>query len=385
MFKFLKEKIKQAIEKITHRIETKEVPKGIKEEDKLDEKAVEKPAAVEEKIEKDVSKLEEHEKLEVKEEAGKLEKAAVIEEIAEKIEEKEQAEKKGFFGKLKEKIATRKIDGKEFNELFWELELALLENNVAVEVIDKIKGDLRMSIVDKPVKRSEVDSIIQRSLKKSIRDLFGIAKVDLIDIIKREKERPFIIVFFGTNGSGKTTTISKIANLCLNNNLSVVLGAGDSFRKAAIEQIEELGRRLNVRVIKHQYGADPTAVCFDTVKFARTHNIDVVLLDTAGRQHSNRNLMEELRKIKRVIKPDFSVFIAESIIGNDAVIQAKVFDNEVGIDGIILTKVDVDEKGGAMISMGYITRKPILYLGSGQGLNDLKEFNPDNMLEQLNF
>ncbi len=334
MFKFLKEKLKNTISKISKKVE------------------------------------------EAKEEV----KEASIKEIEEKSVKQS---KKGLVKKFKEKITTKKLSQKQFEEIFYDLEITLLENNVALDVVEKIKEDLKEDLIDKPIKRSKVQEIITSSLKKSIQNLFTEEKIDLIKLIKNKKEKPFVIVFFGVNGSGKTTTIAKIAKLCRDNKLSVVLGAGDSFRAAGIHQIEEWGKRLNVKVIKHDYGADPAAICFDTISFGKSHNIDVVLLDTAGRQHSNVNLMEEMKKIVRVAKPDLKILVAESIVGNDAVEQAQIFDEAIHIDGIILTKVDVDEKGGAMISVSYVTKKPIIYLSVGQQPKDIEEFNQEKIVSSL--
>lgn len=349
MFNFLKEKLKGAFEKITKKVEAPV-------EEKKEEPKIEKP--VEEKVEIKEKKKEE------------------------KIEEKVE-DKKSLFGKLKEKITTTSVSEEKFNDLFWDLELVLLENNVAVEVIEKIKSDLKGKIVDKPVKRGEIVSIIRNSLKETILNLFDVVHVNVIEEIKKKKEEPYVIVFFGVNGVGKTSVISKFAKLCQRNNLKVVFGAGDSFRKGAIEQLEEWGRRLDVKVIKHQYGSDPAAICFDTVKFAKSHNVDVVLLDTAGRLHSNQNLMMEMEKIIRVVKPNLKVFVTESLIGNDAIEQSKLFNESIGIDGIVLTKTDVDEKGGTLVSIEYVTKKPILYLSSGQEPDDLKEFNKTEVIANL--
>ena len=388
MFKFLKEKIKQAVNKITHKVEA-EVPskeeslflKGSRKEQK--EEVVEKPSIGFQKdleVVKQIDKLEKFDK-----EIGKkeLDKEVIVEKVTDVIEKVEKGEKKGFFVKLKEKIATKKIDEARFNELFWELELALLENNVAVEVIDKIKEDLRKNLVDKPINRGEVDGIIEKSLKESIFELLDIGKIDVVNLVREKGEKPFVIVFFGVNGVGKTTTIAKLSKLFLDNNFRVVLGAADTFRKGSIEQLDEWGKRLGVKVIKQQYGADSASVCFDTVAFAKSHNLDVVILDTAGGQHSNKNLMDELNKINKVVRPDFKIFVAESIVGNDAVEQSKIFNEKVGIDGIILTKTDVDEKGGAIVSIGYASRKPILYLGCGQNLGDLKMYSKEEIIRKI--
>ena len=184
-------------------------------------------------------------------------------------------------------------------------------------------------------------------------------------------------MFVGINGSGKTTTIAKLAKKMQNNNLKCVIAAADTFRAAAIQQLQEHADKLGIKLIKHDYGADPAAVAFDAVKYAEAHSIDIVLIDTAGRLHSNKNLMDELKKVVKVAKPDLKIFVGESIAGNDCIEQVQKYSEMVGIDAIILTKADVDEKGGTAISVSYVTNKPIIYLGVGQDYKDLKEFEPD--------
>jgi len=292
-------------------------------------------------------------------------------------------EKKSILKKIKETVSTKKISEGKFENLFEDMEMVLLENNVAVEVIDKIKRDLKVDLVDVPIKRSEIGNKVNDSLKDSIKELFK-DKLDLINEIK-ESDKPYVIVFVGVNGSGKTTTIAKFVKLLEDNGLSSVIAASDTFRAAAIHQLEEHGNKLNVRVIKHDYGADPAAVAFDARKYAEAKKIDVVLDDTAGRLHSNVNLMDEMKKIIRVVKPNLKVFVGESITGNDCVVQSKKFNDEVGIDAVVLSKADIDEKGGATISISYVTNKPIIYLGNGQGYSDLEEFNEKKLLEGLGF
>ncbi|MFH0867819.1 MAG: signal recognition particle-docking protein FtsY [Candidatus Woesearchaeota archaeon] len=349
-----------------------EEEKIIEEEKKLEEEKPEEPQkeaqeAVKEEEEKELEK----ERIEQEEEFEKIEKS-----------KEEDKEKKGFFGKLKEKITTTKISYEKFETLFSDLELILMENNVALEVIEKIKSDLGENLVEKPIKRTKIEDTIKESLKNSIDDLFNIDKIKLVEKIKTS-EKPFVIAFFGINGSGKTTTIAKIANLLKNKKISCVLAASDTFRAASIEQLQHHADKLGVKIIKHEYGSDPAAVSFDAIKHAEAKNIDVVLIDTAGRMHNNQNLLEEMKKIIRVAKPNLKIFIGESITGNDCVEQAKAFNEAVGIDGIILAKADVDEKGGAAISVSYITKKPIMYLGIGQEYSDLKEFEPNLIVEGL--
>ena len=387
MFKFLKDKLKGAISKISGKVEEEtkeEVSEPISE---LKEKVVEAEDKKEikeevEVLKEDIKEVAEEIKEEVKKEKPDVEK---IKEEVKEIKEEAEDIKKGFFGKIKEKITTKKISSDKFEELFNELEMALLENNVALEVIDKIKDDLKVNLVEKPLKRTKVEEIIKDSLKNSINDLFDVGEVDLLDSIKNKAEKPFVVSFVGINGSGKTTSIAKVANMLKENNISCVLAAADTFRAASIEQLQTHSDNLGVKVIKHDYGSDPAAVAFDAVKYAKGKNIDVVLIDTAGRMHSNQNLMEELKKLVRVAKPDFKLFVGESITGNDCVEQAREFNETIGIDGIILTKLDVDEKGGAAISVSYVTKKPIIFVGKGQSYGDLEPFDSNMVAEGLGF
>lgn len=290
---------------------------------------------------------------------------------------------KGFFAAIKEKIITTKIDESQFEKLFWEMEMALMENNVAMEVIEKIKKDLKEQLVEKPIKRTKVEETIQEALKGSIEGLFEASSMDLLHEIKNKGEKPYVIAFFGINGSGKTTSIAKIAKLMKDRNISCVLAASDTFRAASIEQLQLHADKIGIKIIKHDYGADPAAVAFDAIKHAKAKNIDVVLIDTAGRMHSNTNLVQEMQKIVRITKPDLKIFVGESITGNDCVEQAKTFNEAVGIDGIILAKADIDEKGGAAVSVSYVTKKPILFFGTGQNYGDLQRFDPNTVIKNL--
>ena len=443
MFKFLKEKLKSAISSISRRAEEEaeviEKPKekkpakkeeAKKEKPKKEARKAEKPKAAEKKqrprpeIKEKKEKPQPAEKIpdkkkEIKEEIEEAEekkgffgrlkerfakKEEETEEKEEPEEEKEEAaeapeeeeekpeaareeakeeepEKRGFFARVKEAVSTKVLSEKQFEEMFEELQMALLENNVAWEVVEKIKGDMRQSLVDKRIERGKFEEIIGATLHDSINSLFDIERINLIKEIKSRK--PYIIVFVGVNGSGKTTTIAKIARLMQNSKLKPVIAASDTFRAAAIQQLEEHGSRLGVKVIKHDYGSDPAAVAFDAIKYAESKGLDVVLIDTAGRQHSNVNLMDEMKKIVRVSKPNLKDFIGESITGNDCIEQAKSFNEAIGIDAIVLTKADVDEKGGAAVSVSYVTGKPILFIGMGQGYEDLKEFDKKLIMENL--
>ncbi len=261
--------------------------------------------------------------------------------------------------------------------------MALLESDVALPVaesiIDRIKKDL--SGQHKKFLHSTGD-LAEDALRDSISNILNTHTLDFDEYIKNH-EKPLTIVFTGVNGTGKTTTIAKLAERLKEKNYSVVIAAGDTFRAGAIEQLEKHAERLDVKMIKHQQGSDPAAVIYDAVVFAKSNKKDVVLADTAGRLHTNVNLMEQLKKISRVIKPDLVIFVDEAIAGNDAVERAKLFNDAVPISGTILTKADADSKGGAAISIAHITGKPILFLGVGQEYKDLKKFETDWFVDRL--
>ena len=367
--------------------EPKEKPRP---EEKKPEKIEKKKEIIKEKPKIEERKEEPKPELKKKEEVSKeIPKPEISEEedkpkIEERKEEKPEEikeEKKGFFAKLKQKVVTKKINEQQFDDIFWDLELVLLENNVAVEVIEKIKQDLKENLVDKPLSRTKISQIIIDSLKKTVDELFDIEKIDLLE--KAKQKKPLVICFVGINGSGKTTTIAKMAKFFEKNKMSCVLAASDTFRAAAIDQLQKHADNLGIKLIKHDYGSDAAAVAFDAIKHAEARNIDIVLIDTAGRIHSNVNLMDEMKKIIRVANPDLKIFVGESITGNDCTEQAKKFDEAVGIDGIILSKADVDEKGGAAISVSHVTGKPILFLGVGQEYDDLKEFDSSIIIKTL--
>ena len=384
MFKFLKEKLKSAISKISESVEKE----GTIEEKPAEEEKEEKGffAKLKEKFagkeEKEI--VEGEKKIEEESNASELLVNGERGEPRKSLRTRSQlTEKKGFFATIREKIISTQIIEEQFEKLFWDLELALMENNVAVEVIEKIKKDLKNDLVEKPIKRTRVEETISLSLKNSIEGLFQKNNIDLIRQIMDKKEKPYVIAFFGINGSGKTTSIAKLANMLKEKKISCVLAASDTFRAASIEQLQQHADKLGIKMIKHDYGSDPAAVAFDAIKHARAKNIDVVLIDTAGRMHSNTNLINEMQKIVRVAKPDLKIFVGESITGNDCVEQAKTFNESVGIDGIILAKADVDEKGGAAVSVSYVTKKPILFLGVGQKYNDLEKFDSEVIIKNL--
>lgn len=299
-----------------------------------------------------------------------------------KIVVKPEKEKRDF----KIRIRKVKISEKEFGVYSEELKMLLLENNVAFEVADKIIEELKEKIVGKELLKKEVESEIRDALKEIIIDIL-IEPFDLLEKIKEKRsdqsKEPYVILFAGINGTGKTTTIAKIADYLKKKDLSCVLAAADTFRAASIEQLEKHGDRIGVKVISQQYGSDPAAVGFDAIQYAKKNFINCVLIDTAGRMHTSKNLLKEMEKIARVCKPDLKLFVGESITGNDSIEQAKSFSWTIGIDGIVLTKADVDEKGGTALSVGYVTKKPILFLGTGQEYSNITVFNKDKFLKEL--
>ena len=311
----------------------------------------------------------------------KTEKGQEVTPLVESVQEKEEKNKEGFFGKLFAKASSKKITESDFNELFYELELALLESNVALEVVDALKKELQTRLIGAELKKENLVKEITKQLNESIKTLLKEPQ-DLLDTIKK-KQGIFTILFFGINGSGKTTSLAKLAYYLKKNNVSCVMAAGDTFRAASIEQLETHGHRIKIPVVKQQYGADPAAVAFDAKKYAQSHGIKVVLIDTAGRMYTRDNLMKEMEKIVRVSQPDLKLFVGESITGNDATEQARMFNETAGIDGIILTKADIDEKGGAALSVSHVTKKPIYFLGTGQEYDDLKPFKKEEFIKNL--
>ena len=277
----------------------------------------------------------------------------------------------------------RKISEKDLDELLWELELGLLEADVALPVIEEIKASVRANLLGKRVDRQfTVEAAIKLALQNAIEGVLKQSEFDFDDYIAKH-EKPVIVMFVGINGTGKTTAIAKITNRLQKKGLSVVLAAGDTFRAGAIEQISIHGERLGAKVIKHQSGGDPAAVAYDAIDHAKARQRDVVLVDTAGRMQTNSNLMDEMKKIKRVAKPHLTIFVGDSLAGNDAIEQAVTFNKEIGIDAVILTKIDADAKGGAALSIAHAVKKPIAFLSTGQAYEEIIKFDSKWMVDRL--
>jgi fused signal recognition particle receptor len=294
--------------------------------------------------------------------------------------------KSGFKG-LVNKVTTTELKAENLTPILSDFKMSLAENDVAFPVADKICDELAKRLVGVQVKRLEDrKKIVEENLRQVLLEvMLTNVRVDLLKLAdeKRKKTEPFIVMFVGINGTGKTTTIAKVAQFFRDKNFSVVLAAADTYRAGSIEQLEEHARRLGMRVIKSNYGGDSAAVAYDAVSHAKAHGINVVLVDTAGRMQTNQNLMNELVKVKRVVGPDLTVLTVDSLIGNDAVMQAEEFNKAVGIDATILTKVDADVKGGSALSVTYVTQKPILFIGVGQTYKDLELFNPEKFVNMV--
>jgi fused signal recognition particle receptor len=363
MFNFLKEKLKDWTKKFSQKAE---------EENKKEEEITKKEVTKELKEAKKKAKEEKKEK--------KKEKTIKVKE-----EKEPEEEVKNIFKKFSEKLNRIKISEKEFELYSEELENLLLENNVALEVAEKMIKELKEKIVGKEILKKELEDEVKDSFKDIIREIL-ISPPDLIEEIKEKnviRKEPYVILFCGINGTGKTTTIAKIAEHLKSKKISCVIAAADTFRAASIEQIKEHGENIGVKVISHEYGSDPASVGFDAVQYAKKNSIGCVLIDTAGRMHTQKNLLREMVKIVNVCKPDKKIFVGESITGNDAIEQVRSFDEAIGIDGIVLTKADIDEKGGTALSVGYVTKKPIFYLGTGQEYEKIEPFDKEKFLEKL--
>ncbi|HJJ31775.1 MAG TPA: signal recognition particle-docking protein FtsY [Methanocorpusculum sp.] len=290
----------------------------------------------------------------------------------------------GVLAKLKSLVVDHQVtlSDKAIDDALFDLQMVLLESDVAYPVAEAITEHMKEELSGSKKKVfSSSERIVTDALKHAIESVLG-SGFDLVSYINTH-EKPVKILFTGVNGTGKTTSVAKIAAYLQSQGLSVVVGAGDTFRAGAIEQIRVHCDRLGIKLIAHQEGADPSAVLFDTVEYAKAHKTDVVLADSAGRFHNRTNLMNQLDKIKRVMKPDLVFYVDEAVAGNDAVIRAEEFEKTVSTDGVILTKVDMDPKGGAAISIAYTIGKPLVFLGVGQEYTDMKPFTPSLIIDEI--
>ena len=317
-------------------------------------------------------------------------------------EEEEEKEEKSHFWSRKKKedvsadgeatggifsfIREKTIQEKHVEDILFELEMELLQGDVAMEVATEVVEGVKENLVGKKIKRSnDIPELTYNALKDTVAEIIDVPGKSMTEMIEEKKTQgePLVVMFVGINGTGKTTTIGKLANYYLKKGYTPVIAASDTFRAGAIEQVTYHADNVGVKIIKHQKGSDPAAVAYDAVEHAKAQGKELVLIDTAGRMQTNTNLMDEMKKIKRVSKPDLVVFVGDALTGNDATEQAKKFNDAIDIDGVILTKADADSKGGASLSIGYVINKPIMFLGVGQGYDDIMEYDADWMLNQL--
>ena len=293
----------------------------------------------------------------------------------------EQPEKKLKISKVtqvKSALSSRvRLSEKDLEGILWQLQLDLIQSDVAVETAEKILEELKEKLTSKEIEKEKLDEFVKNSLREILIEVLTPEKeINLLELIQNSP-KPVKILFLGVNGTGKTTTMAKAAKYLMDRGISVIFAAGDTFRAGAIEQLEKHAQNLSIKVIKHSKGADSAAVIYDAIEHATSKNIDVVMADTAGRMHTNINLMDEMKKVCRVNSPDLKIFVGDALTGNDAVEQAREFNKGVGIDAVILTKMDSDAKGGSALSIVHETKKPIILVGMGQTYDDLKEFDAE--------
>ena len=304
----------------------------------------------------------------------------------EESDEPEDEDKKEKSGGFLSFIKEKSISEDDVEDILFELELGLLEADVAMDVSSVVVESVKNDLVGQKIKRSsDIEEYTYKALKNAVSKIIDIEGKSMTELLEEKvaQGEPLVVMLVGINGTGKTTTIGKLSNYYIKKGYTPVIAASDTFRAGAIEQVQYHADNLGVKLIKHEKGSDPAAVAFDAVQHARAKGKELVLIDTAGRMQTNTNLMDEMKKIRRVSKPDLVVFVGDALTGNDATEQARKFNEAIDIDGVILTKADADSKGGAALSIGYIIKKPILFLGMGQSYDDIKEYDADWMLEQI--
>ncbi|MEM0154606.1 MAG: signal recognition particle-docking protein FtsY [Methanothrix sp.] len=394
MFDSLRKKISNAIGSIVKSEREEELAQNVENENDPTQLAKEKrtagtePATVEEIDEKqpDEEKKEEnaisentkHEKVESTDALPLIEKA-----------KKEEKMKLSLSTKIKGVFSKQiKLNENDIENFTGELMLTLLQSDVSYETTDKfinsLKETLKNSSFESRNIRNGVSDCVKSELLKVLKE--GIPKEQLLQMVKGRLSngiKPVSIMFLGPNGTGKTTTMAKIAYMFKKNGISSVFSASDTFRAAAIEQTSFHADKIGMPVIKGSYGADPASIAFDAIEYAKAHGSDTVLIDTAGRQETNKNLLNEIKKMERVAKPDITIYVGESTAGNRIAEQVAEFLKYIKIDGIILTKLDCDAKGGNAISLSDVTGLPIFFFGTGEGYEELIEFDPSFIINSL--
>ena len=283
-----------------------------------------------------------------------------------------------MFSEAGSRVSEAKLDS-----VLYDLEMVLLESDVALPVVKEIVDNFAESLKGKRVtKKVDFDVAVREALKRAVEKALTTEKIDFFDFMQKA-EKPVVLMFVGVNGTGKTTAIAKLAHALQKKGMSCVIAAADTFRAGAIEQLEKHGENLGVKVVAHKAGSDPAAVAYDAIEHAKARHKDVVLVDTAGRMQTNLNLMEQMKKIRRVADPKMVIFVGDALAGNDVVEQAKKFQEAVGFDAALLAKIDTDAKGGAALSIAHAVGKPILFVGTGQGYDDLQPFDAHWMVDRL--
>ena len=290
-------------------------------------------------------------------------------------------------GKVVEAISKTEITEKSLAPILDDFKLSLLEGDVALVVADEICDRVKKRLIGVKIGRfDEGEDVIREALRETLLEILTQGgRVNLVELVKERKKsgESARILFVGFNGVGKTLTVAKVAKYLLDKGFSVVLACGDTYRAGAIEQLEEHAKRLKVAMIKRPYGADAASVAFDAIEHARAKKIDAVLIDTAGRAETNVNLMNQIKKVEKVSDPHLVIFVGDSLAGNSVVEQAEEFSKFVGVGASILSKTDADVKGGAAISIAFVTKKPIIFLGTGQGHKDFVPFEPKSIVDRL--
>ncbi len=387
MFEFLKKKINSFKNKFSEKIKEKTTTEKITEEKKIETTKPEINKIIKENKQETINEpsIKEPTKQELDKtiEFDSAGEKKTSEEVLEKKIEKREIKTKLSIGKKITGFFTGKIklNEKDLTDLLFELELSLLEADVEQETATTIIEELKKEVIGQEIKKGQETEFLKEKIKLVLENIMQTQEISIQKLMQEKK--PLTILFLGPNGVGKTTTIAKLTYLLKQLNKTVLLASGDTFRAGSIEQLEQHANKLEVKIIKHKYGSDPAAVGYDAVKSAKAKGIDAVLIDSAGRQDTNKNLLEELKKMDRVIKPDLKIYVGEAFTGQALVTQAKEFNEKIPINAFILTKIDSDTKGGTAISLLHQLKKPILYIGTGQRYQDLTEFHPKYIINRI--
>ena len=284
---------------------------------------------------------------------------------------------KDFSSEVKESVTEKEIEEDDIRPLLEKFRLKMLENNVSYEAAEGIEDAVKESLVGEKAGRFSVEEKVQEAIREELENIID-DEYNFLDEIGSYGTPS--VFFIGFNGSGKTTSLAKIASYLDDQGLDSVMGAGDTFRAASMEQLEEHGDALDKKVVRHEYESDPAAVAYDAIEHAENEG-KVALIDTAGRSHSDRNLMNELEKMIEVNEPDITFLVVDALSGNDVTEQIKAYDGM--FDAVIVSKMDIDDKGGTVISVSYETDRPVAFKGTGQDYEDLEKFSKEEFIEKL--